>query len=63
MPLVSPVAKPVVAGIVNFTKNSEYKYEVCDNNDECKYVAIDKIVEPSEETFYVCNKEFTKIFS
>lgn len=37
--------------------NSDYKYEVCDSNGECKYVVIDKIIAPSAETFYVCNKE------
>ena len=41
----------------NFGNDPGYKYEVCDNNGECRYISIDKIIEPSERTFYVCNKE------
>ena len=43
----------------NFNKRNivDYEYEVCDSNSNCKYVVVDKIIEPSEETFNVCNNQ------
>ncbi len=43
----------------NFNKKKiiDYEYETCEDNGNCRYVKIDKIIEPSEETFYVCNNQ------
>ena len=42
----------------NFSlKNEEYEYETCDNEGNCKYISVEKIIEPSSETKNVCNKE------
>lgn len=38
-------------------KTIAYEYEVCDNKGECRYVAIDKIIEPNFETRNVCNNQ------
>ncbi|MEK6915461.1 MAG: hypothetical protein AABW89_02890 [Nanoarchaeota archaeon] len=37
--------------------NPKYEYEVCDDGGECKYISIDKIIEPSSYTFNVCNNQ------
>ncbi len=41
----------------NFNKKTDYEYEVCDSNGECRYVIVDKIIQPSKETFNVCNNQ------
>lgn len=40
-----------------FNEQSSYQYEICDDKGECKYITIDKIIQPSEQTLYVCNNQ------
>ncbi|MEK6914611.1 MAG: hypothetical protein AABW83_03070 [Nanoarchaeota archaeon] len=41
-------------GDFNFEKNN-YEYEICNDNGDCNYILVDKVIEPSKETFNVCN--------
>ena len=36
---------------------SVYEYEICDDNGECKYVIVDKVIQPSSETRNLCNNQ------
>ncbi len=40
----------------NEKNDMHYEYEVCEN-DDCRYIQVDKIIQPSEETFNVCNNQ------
>ena len=45
---------------LNFKSDkSVYEYEVCDDKSYCKYVLVDKIIEPSEETWKSCKNDGT----
>lgn len=50
-------AKKISFNIENSNNDPNYKYEICETNEECKDIAIERIIEPSKETVYVCNKE------
>ncbi len=60
----------IVASIVTFNLKNKvtneyfsskpekiYEYETCDEKGECKYIKINKIIEPSTETRNLCNYE------
>ncbi len=32
-----------------------YQYEICNNNGTCEMISVDKVIQPSEQTFNICN--------
>lgn len=44
-------------GDFNKKNTVDYEYEVCYQDGTCEYVVVDKIIQPSEETFNVCNNQ------
>lgn len=41
---------------VDYNAGTGYEYEICDE-EGCRMIPIDKIILPSEKTFYICNNE------
>lgn len=44
-------------GEIKLDNRVAYKYEICDDRGICKDIPIDKVIQPSEQTFYICNPE------
>lgn len=40
----------------SFKQEENYEYEICDNNGDCRYIVVDKIIQPSEETSRICKE-------
>lgn len=40
----------------DYKTGTDYEYEICDE-ESCRMIPIDKIILPSEKTFYICNNE------
>jgi len=41
----------------NILKGYNYEYEICDDNNNCNMVSVEKIIEPSKETIKSCKDD------
>lgn len=42
---------------INFVNKAAYEYEVCDDKGTCNTLSLEKIIQPREQTFNICNPE------